>query len=138
MGFYMGQVHNAHLKDCGVRRRPGRPMSITADASHFNECSGHLHLEGVHMEGQVNVPLLHEAEIDCRGSNPTVVSKTSNDANTVQGDDGCNIHGMFHDVRDIGDGSTFELGSRPAGGISQMNIGGRYEFRNRNNWVRPT
>lgn len=104
MGFYMGQVHNAHLKDCGVRRRPGRPMSITADASHFNECSGHLHLEGVHMEGQ--------------------------------GDDGCNIHGMFHDVRDTGDGSTFELGSRPAGGISQMNIGGRYEFRNRNNWVR--
>jgi hypothetical protein len=57
MGFYMGQVHNAHLKNCGVRRRSGRPMSITADASHFNECSGHLHLEGVHMEGQVNAPL---------------------------------------------------------------------------------
>ena len=61
---------------------------------------------------------------------------TSIGVKMVQGDDGCNIHGMFHDVRDTGDGSTFELGSRPAGGISQMNIGGRYEFRNRNNWVR--
>ena len=103
MGFYSGLVHDIFLKHCGVRWRPGRPMSITADASHFNECSGTVHLDGVHFEGQ--------------------------------GDDGLNIHGMFHDVRKTLSPGTFELGSRPAGGISKMNIGGRYEFRNRDNWT---
>ena len=67
MGFGMEQTNNVHLKSCGVRWRPGRPMSITADASHFNECSGNVHLDSVHFEGQ--------------------------------GDDGMNVHGMFHDVR---------------------------------------
>ena len=91
-----------HLEDCGVRWRPGRPMSTTADASHFSECSGLLHLQRVHFEGQ--------------------------------GDDCTNVHGVFHDVRRRG-AAQFELGSRPAGGVSPMDIGGRYEFRNRNNWT---
>ena len=114
-----------------------------------------------------------------------------------QGDDGSNVHGMFHDVRQLhaaisprcsralsgcwpvqadparcqiceghnqqdlrragcternivdfcegagrlsnitspGATSTFELGSRPAGGTSVMNLGGRYEFRNRDTWA---
>ena len=72
MGFPMGQSKNLHLKNCGVRFRGGtggRPMSTTADASHFNECSGTVRLEGVHFEGQ--------------------------------GDDGLNVHGMFHDVRKL-------------------------------------
>ena len=106
MGFVMGQTKNVHLKGCGVRWRPGRPMSITADASHFNECSGTVHIDGAHFEGQ--------------------------------GDDGMNVHGMFHDVRKLGP-AQFQLGSRPAGGAngppSNMNLGGRYEFRNRNNWT---
>ena len=51
-----------------------------------------------------------------------------------QGDDCTNVHGVFHDVRRRG-AAQFELGSRPAGGVSVMNIGGRYEFRNRNNWT---
>ena len=55
---------------------------------------------------------------------------------------------MFHDVRQLSahdeyssaggsipTTSTFQLGSRPAGGISTMNVGGRYEFRNRDNWM---
>jgi hypothetical protein len=104
MGFYMRHSSDVHLKNCGVRWRPGRPMSITADASHFSECSGSVHLDGVHFEGQ--------------------------------GDDGLNVHGTFHDVRAVDPATnTFELGSRPAGGISDMNVGGRYEFRNRNTWA---
>ena len=69
MGFVNSQTKDIHLKNCGVRWRPGRPMSITADASHFNECSGVVHLDGAHFEGQ--------------------------------GDDGLNVHGMFHDVRQL-------------------------------------
>ena len=49
MGFLNEQTEDVNLKNCGVRWRPGRPMSITADASHFNECSGHVHLNGVHL-----------------------------------------------------------------------------------------
>ena len=165
MGFVMSKTKDVHLKNCGTRfrGRTQRPMSITADASHFDECSGTVHLEGVHFEGQ--------------------------------GDDGSNVHGMFHDVRQLHAGisprcsralsgcwpvqadparceicegrnqqelrragcterniedfcegglfnvtvpgatSTFELGSRPAGGTSAMNLGGRYEFRNRDTWA---
>lgn len=109
MGFVMHQTKDATVKNCGVRFRGGvggRPMSITADASHFNECSGTIHLDTVHFEGQ--------------------------------GDDGCNVHGMFHDVRSVAvaaTNETFELGSRPAGGTSPMNVGHRYEFRNRDNWT---
>jgi hypothetical protein len=28
-----------HILQCGVRRRPGRPMSTNADATHFAEVS---------------------------------------------------------------------------------------------------
>ena len=102
MGFYVGGSTDVTLRRCGIRRRPGRPMSITADASHFSEVSGTVHLDGVHFEGQ--------------------------------GDDGVNVHGVFHDVRAAESGTRLQLGSRPAGDISELHIGGQYEFRNRRNW----
>ena len=141
MGFYFGTSTDITLENCGVRWRPGRPMSITADASHFSEHltvldsnrmlpshplpshplrqrallsgedSGLIHLSGVHFEGQ--------------------------------GDDGMNVHGTFHDVRVLHSATTFQLGSRPAGWPagknsggtpSPLNVGGRYQFRNRRNW----
>jgi len=42
-----------------------------------------------------------------------------------QGDDGLNVHGVFHDVRDLHAGSPglLTLGSRPAGGTSGLNAG---------------
>jgi len=52
MGFYFGRTRDITITSCGVRARPGRPMSITADASHFSETSGFVHLNGVHFELQ--------------------------------------------------------------------------------------
>ena len=37
---------------CGVRRRQGRPMSTNADAAHFAEVSGDVHIDGCTFEGQ--------------------------------------------------------------------------------------
>jgi hypothetical protein len=70
-------------------------------------CTGWIHLDGVHFE--------------------------------LQGDDGLNIHGIFHDVRAILSPTHLQLGSRPAGGPntppSPLNVGGRYQFRNRSTWA---
>jgi hypothetical protein len=68
MGVYASNTHNISLRDVGVRRKPGLPMSITADTTYFNEYSGLVELLGIYFEGQ--------------------------------GDDGLNVHGMFHDVRE--------------------------------------
>ena len=109
MGYYFEDCRNVRLtKGTAVKRRPGLPMSATADASHFNQCSGKITLEDVHFEGQ--------------------------------GDDGTNIHGMFHDVRAIsstgtGAGARLTLGGRPAGGNPPLFVGGIYEFRNRSTWL---
>eukprot|EP00750_Incisomonas_marina_P009155 INCI15827.3.p1 GENE.INCI15827.3~~INCI15827.3.p1 ORF type:complete len:558 (-),score=96.10 INCI15827.3:811-2484(-) len=56
-----------------------------------------------------------------------------------QGDDGINVHGVFHDVREILSSGTpqqpvLKLGSRPAGGVSPLHEGELYEFRNRSTW----
>ncbi len=40
MGFYSGDSTDITLRNCGIRRRAGLPMSITADASHFSQCTG--------------------------------------------------------------------------------------------------
>ena len=141
MGFYAGDSNNLTLQSCGVRRRPGLPMSITADASHFSQCGGTIVLQDTHFEGQ--------------------------------GDDGINVHGVFHDVRDLHPNNTapsataaitassskdnadyrahpassfpsaldspalttFVLGSRPAGGLSPLSVGQVYVFRNRSTWA---
>ena len=49
---------------------------------------------------------------------------------SAQGDDGLNVHGMFHDVRQLLNSNTFELGSRPAcnGCHDPVNVGGRCDF----------
>jgi hypothetical protein len=52
MGFLFDQSRDITLQNCGVRRRPGKPMSTNADASHFAECSGFIHIDGVHFSGQ--------------------------------------------------------------------------------------
>jgi hypothetical protein len=67
MGLYAKNSSDLLLRRVGVRRRTGRPMSITADAAHFNGCYGTVSLTDTYFEGQ--------------------------------GDDGLNVHGMFHDVR---------------------------------------
>ena len=90
-------------------------MSATADATHFNSVSGDIVLEDTTFEGQ--------------------------------GDDGINVHGAFHDVRDVmqwstlgADGGhsaagTLLLGSRPAGGITELRSGDVYVFRDRRTWA---
>jgi hypothetical protein len=54
------------------------------------------------------------------------------------------VHGVFHDVRKILSPApsptlSLQLGSRPAGLLfgkpSPVNIGGRYQFRNRSTWA---
>jgi hypothetical protein len=112
MGFSYGTTRDIHMVDTAVMRRPGWALSACADASHFNECGGHIHLERFRAEGQ--------------------------------GDDGMNVHGMFHDVRSVdsdyaatlGGESVVQLtlGNRPAGTgteLTLMAVGARYEFRNR-------
>lgn len=104
MGFYFGDCTDITLRNTKIIRRPGLPMSITADASHFSQCMGLVQLQHCHFEGQ--------------------------------GDDGLNIHGVFHDVRSLDSATgTFMLGSRPAGGVSELNVGERYQFRNRSTWA---
>ena len=51
-GFYFGKSTDITIRNSSVRARPGRPMSITADASHVEEASGSVHLDGVHFEQQ--------------------------------------------------------------------------------------
>jgi hypothetical protein len=117
MGFLFERSSNVHLKNCGVRRRPGRPMSITADASHFSECNGTVHLDGVHFEGQ--------------GDDGVNVHGRFYDVQAVE------MPGNFHAVGTGGSsnasrsGSRFELGGSPAahGQTTPPDVGGRYQFR---------
>jgi hypothetical protein len=50
MGFH-ARCENIRLKNCGVLVRPGRHMSTTADATHFDLCSGQIRLENCVFEG---------------------------------------------------------------------------------------
>ena len=105
MGIYASVSSDVHITDSGTCRAPALPMSITADASHFNECRGEVALTRVHFEGQ--------------------------------GDDGTNVHGIFHSIRSMqSNGSLLHavLGSRPAGGRSVLHLGDEYEFRDRRTW----
>ena len=52
MGWYMMYVANIHLDNVAVRKAPGRPMSITADATHFNGCNGTIEISHSWFEGQ--------------------------------------------------------------------------------------
>lgn len=52
MGVYASDSLDVELLNFGVRRLPGRPMSITADGTHFNQCSGSVRLIDCHIEGQ--------------------------------------------------------------------------------------
>lgn len=52
MGFYSQWVDGALLERVYVTRRPGRPMSITADAAHFNSCKGLIEIRDSVFEGQ--------------------------------------------------------------------------------------
>ena len=92
MGFYFGDSVDVTLRGAAVRRRPGRPMSITADASHFSQCRGTLLLDSVHFEGQgddcVNI---HGIFHDVRQRSSTTPG-------------------------------LFTVGSRPAGGISAVSV----------------
>lgn len=114
MGFYCGNSNDIVLIQSAVRRRPGLPMSITADASHFNQCSGAVILDRVHFEGQ--------------GDDGMNVHGTFHDVRKVE------------TVRKLTEsGSTLinmTLGSRPAGGTSILDLGGVYEFRNRSTWMK--
>ena len=116
MGFYFSDCTDIHMgAGTAVRRRPGLPMSTTADASHFEQCSGHVVLDGVHFEGQgddcINV---HGVFHDVRGMST--------------GAPGPSQAGARRAV-------TATLGGRPAGGNPPLYVGGRYEFRNRSTWA---
>ena len=55
-----------------------------------------------------------------------------------QGDDGINVHGMFHAVAELGQtpGQGMILSNRPAGGsYGALNVGEVYQFRNRTTWA---
>lgn len=54
MGLYCQHCTNALLSGMRVLKRPGRPMSITADAAHFTACAGTIEIEGSLFEGQGN------------------------------------------------------------------------------------
>jgi hypothetical protein len=116
MGFYSSSSTDVTLIDSGTCRAGDLPVSVTADASHFNECLGQITLDRVHFEGQ--------------------------------GDDGTNVHGVFHAVLAVstqptiptvhpagGNTVTLTLGSRPAGGTSPLHPNEVYEFRNRTTWA---
>ena len=90
----------------GVRRRPGRPMSSTADASHFDSCGGDITLEDVHFEGQGDDGMnVHGQFHSVRALDPEVRGRAT-------------------------------LGSKPSvpGAMSPLSVGGMYEFRNRRNF----
>ena len=108
VAFWFGSSRSIELQSVGVRRRPGRPMSSIADASHFDSCGGEVLLERNHFEGQgddgINVhSSLHEVR---------AIS-----ANTA---------------------GRFWLGSKPSAGpatMTPLTLGGRYAFRNRRTWA---
>ena len=53
MGVYASDSLDVELLNFGVRRLPGRPMSITADGTHFNQCSGSVRLIDCHIRVKV-------------------------------------------------------------------------------------
>ncbi len=52
MGFYAQYVNNALLQSVTIAKRDTRPMSITADAAHFNTCQGLIEIRDSLFEGQ--------------------------------------------------------------------------------------
>ena len=52
MGLYASLTRDVTLRRVQVAKRDGRPMSITADAVHFDTCAGHLQIQDSLFEGQ--------------------------------------------------------------------------------------
>lgn len=52
MGLYASMSANITYSNVQVRRAAGRPISITADATHFQSCAGHIEVAGCVFEGQ--------------------------------------------------------------------------------------
>ena len=108
MGFRGEQSYDMTLINAAVRKRGARPMSITADASHFESCSGTVHLSGAHFEGQGD---------DCMN----VHGKFSD------------VRGIAHDLS--AGTSVLTIGGAPHGGDAPPFVGEVYSFRNRSTWA---
>lgn len=52
MGFMVAESSDTSLTDVAVTRRPGRPLSGCADASHFDETSGYIRMLRFRADGQ--------------------------------------------------------------------------------------
>lgn len=52
MGVIASYTKDILLKRVAIAKRAGRPMSITADAVHFQTCQGHLQVQDSLFEGQ--------------------------------------------------------------------------------------
>lgn len=109
MGFHCLLSHDVTLTNVAVRKRGSRPMSITADASHFESCSGTVHLDNVYFSGQGDDCLnVHGKFLDVRG--------------------------IAHDL--AANTTVITIGGAPHGGNGPGAIIGEvYRFKNRSTWA---
>eukprot|EP01052_Picozoa_sp_SAG31_P011806 SAG31_NODE_678_length_12892_cov_5.458063_1_plen_769_part_00 len=104
VAYWFGSSRDITLQTVRVRRRPGRPMSSIADASHFDSCGGALLVVGNRFEGQGDDGMnVHSSVHEVRSKDPHVVGR-------------------------------LWLGSKPSAGpaaLTPLTVGGRYKFRKR-------
>lgn len=68
MGIYASMTRDVLLQRVQVAKRSGRPMSITADAVHFDTCAGHLQIQDSLFEGQGDDGLNVHGKFDLVGA----------------------------------------------------------------------
>lgn len=104
VGYWFAASRDVSMLGVGVRRMPGRPMSSTTDASHFDSCAGSIAMEDVH--------------ISLAG----------------QGDDGMDAHSKFYSLHALDPAVHGRATPSVPGAMSPLSVGSMYEFRNRANF----